>query len=397
MGHTMTIVKLTGSEGGFCIVPNTTLNDALSWEAIGLLAYLCSKPDNWRVSVKQLCNHSHKSTKPSGRDKTYRILKELQDAGYVKRVKTREGNGTYREVHYVVSPQKLKDRNIADLFNPPLPENPDVVKLKGRTPLPEKPEVDETQENQQITGENGHIPDSGTQPLPENPDVDSAENPPPLPENPDVDEHANGQPLPDLPDTANTTLQKKENKKRKSVITREKNTLKAVKQNQAELLRDTQSPSQAKPKAPFTDDFLEFWQHYPQTTGSKKTAFGAWKRLNKAKKQEVMASLPNYKKMLEKWGKDPSGRYFVLHPNKYIRDEHYKTYQPAEPILEPAESVLINDRRFLHKTVIEACVTYYRSGEWRLNSMLGPPPDDPNTAIPKFLIAKAGKIVRGQK
>ena len=397
----MTIRKITGSEGGFCIVPNKTLNDALSWEAIGLLAYLCSKPDNWRVSVTQLANHSHKSVRPSGRDKTYRILKELQDAGYVKRVKSRKKDGKYGQVEYLVSPDKISKNIMDELFFQPLPENPEVVQQTVSQPLPENPEVVQIREKQPIN--QAELPQlissarTNDQPLPENPEVVNGENLHPLPENPEVDEKRSVPPLTDLPDPANPTLQKKERNKRKSVITREKNSLKTLQRNQTELFRETGSKPASKPKSPFTKEFLEFWDAYPETTGSQKTAFNQWKRLNKGQRQQVIKSLPMYKRVLERMGTDNHGKHYVLHPNKYLRDEHYKTYQPVNPVLEPAESVLINDRRFTHKTVVDACVTYYTTGNWRLESMLGPPPDDPQTKIPEFLNDLAGKIVREQK
>ena len=104
----MTIRKITGLEGGYTIVPNSTLNDSLSWEAIGLLAYLCSKPDDWEVSITQLTNQSRKSPSPSGRDKTYKILKELQEAGYVRKLETR-AVGKFTGVDYLVSPTKFED------------------------------------------------------------------------------------------------------------------------------------------------------------------------------------------------------------------------------------------------------------------------------------------------
>ena len=397
----MTIRKITGSEGGFCIVPNKTLNDALSWEAIGLLAYLCSKPDNWRVSVTQLANHSHKSVRPSGRDKTYRILKELQDAGYVKRVKSRNKDGKYGQVEYLVSPDKISKNIMDELFLQPLTENPEVVNGKNSQPLTENPEVVEIRGKQPIN--QAELPQLASsahtngQPLTENPEVVNGKNSQPLTENPEVVEQTHSQPLPDLPDPVNPTLQKKESNKRKSVIAREKNSLKTLKRNQTELFRETGVKTAPKPKSPFTKEFLEFWEAYPQTTGSQKTAFNQWKRLNKGQKQQVIKSLPQYKRVLERMGTDDRGRYYVLHPNKYLRDEHYKTYQPVDPVLEPADSVLINDRRFLHKTIVEACVTYLRSGNWRLESTLGPPPDHPETKIPEFLSELAGKIARESK
>lgn len=55
-------------------------NEALSWEARGLLGYLLSRPDNWEVRMGDL-----EARSPSGATKTRRIFKELETAGYVVR------------------------------------------------------------------------------------------------------------------------------------------------------------------------------------------------------------------------------------------------------------------------------------------------------------------------
>lgn len=53
--------------------------DRLSYEAIGMLSYLLSKPDGWKIIVEDL------KTDKCGRDKVYRIFRELKAAGYLKR------------------------------------------------------------------------------------------------------------------------------------------------------------------------------------------------------------------------------------------------------------------------------------------------------------------------
>ena len=120
----MTIRKITGAEGGFCIVPNDTLNDTLSWAAKGLLAYLCSKPDDWSVSVQQLVNHSKESAKPTGRDGTYSLLNELIEAGYVRRIESRV-NGRYVGNEYLVSPTPFPPETYTAK---PLPTEPTLQK-----------------------------------------------------------------------------------------------------------------------------------------------------------------------------------------------------------------------------------------------------------------------------
>ena len=108
----MIIRKITGLEGGYSVIPNSTLNDNLSWGAKGLLAYLCSKPDDWQVSITQLINHTKNCKRPSGRDQTYAILQELIDAGYVHKLSQRTDNGRFSGVGYVVSPTPLRQLDL---------------------------------------------------------------------------------------------------------------------------------------------------------------------------------------------------------------------------------------------------------------------------------------------
>lgn len=103
----MSIRKIKGIQSEFSILPNKTLNDSLSWGAKGLLAYLCSKPDDWKVSVQQLINHSADTAKPVKRDGTYALINELIDKGYIRRERTKGGG--YSKTDYIVSPKPLTD------------------------------------------------------------------------------------------------------------------------------------------------------------------------------------------------------------------------------------------------------------------------------------------------
>ena len=55
-------------------------NKGLSFKATGILAYLMSLPPNWNISGKQVSK-----VKKDGRDAVYSGLKELSDAGYIRR------------------------------------------------------------------------------------------------------------------------------------------------------------------------------------------------------------------------------------------------------------------------------------------------------------------------
>jgi hypothetical protein len=75
----------------FVVIDKTALEDSrLSWRARGLLAYLLTKPDNWRVLVAQLV-----SAGPDGRTSVRAGLTELESAGYITRSQGRRDGGQW--------------------------------------------------------------------------------------------------------------------------------------------------------------------------------------------------------------------------------------------------------------------------------------------------------------
>jgi hypothetical protein len=70
---------------------------ALSFEARGVMWYLLSKPGNWQISKAQLMKEGG-----CGRDKMHRILKELQDTGYLQSDQTRQDEGKFGASEYVL-------------------------------------------------------------------------------------------------------------------------------------------------------------------------------------------------------------------------------------------------------------------------------------------------------
>jgi hypothetical protein len=69
----------------------------LSWKAKGILAYLLSLPDDWQIRVKELENHS-----TDGRDSTANGIKELIEAGYIKRERARNEKNQFKGYDYTV-------------------------------------------------------------------------------------------------------------------------------------------------------------------------------------------------------------------------------------------------------------------------------------------------------
>ena len=77
---------------------NATVNDArLSFKARGILAYLLSKPDHWKVVIADLVNHS-----TDGERAVRAGLRELKGYGYARQTKIRDERGQFIEWEYTI-------------------------------------------------------------------------------------------------------------------------------------------------------------------------------------------------------------------------------------------------------------------------------------------------------
>jgi hypothetical protein len=99
-------------------------DDRLSWAARGLLCYLLSRPDDWKVLVNDLRKRGN-----LGRDGIYRLLRELRTLGYARFQRVRDKHGRIRGGMYFI-------REIADS---PYPALPDMVLPDTALPYPAKP------------------------------------------------------------------------------------------------------------------------------------------------------------------------------------------------------------------------------------------------------------------
>ncbi len=111
----------------YFILRRDTAQSNLSYEAVGMLTYLLSKPCDWKVKVSDLQREG------CGRDKVYRILDELAAAGYVtKPVKSKDAQNHWQWTPYLVREipfpeipytenQEIKDRleNTEEKTSPP--------------------------------------------------------------------------------------------------------------------------------------------------------------------------------------------------------------------------------------------------------------------------------------
>lgn len=66
----------------FLVTRGVAQNHELSYEALGLLMFLLSKPDDWKIVPETLCRVG------CGKNRVYKLLNELRDAGYIVQERT---------------------------------------------------------------------------------------------------------------------------------------------------------------------------------------------------------------------------------------------------------------------------------------------------------------------
>lgn len=148
----MSIMRIQKKDN-YVVIDKTLLNNReLSWKAKGLHSYLMSLPDDWRVQETDLVKRSK-----DGKESTRSAIKELTEAGYIKRVAIRE-KGKFKSWEFVVyelptfdtEPANEPEANEPEANDPPEQqkpdapesENPKVVPPESGKPELEKPEVD---------------------------------------------------------------------------------------------------------------------------------------------------------------------------------------------------------------------------------------------------------------
>ena len=91
----MSIIR-TKREHNYTVISNKVYEkNQLSWQAMGLLGYLLTKPDNWQVMVADLVNVTKDTKKPTGREGIYNIINELKEKGFISVRKNSDGSTDY--------------------------------------------------------------------------------------------------------------------------------------------------------------------------------------------------------------------------------------------------------------------------------------------------------------
>lgn len=114
-------IKRKRKVDNFTRISNDVFTDGcLSFQAMGMLSYLLSKPDTWEVSVAHLQKVTKGTAKSTGRDGVYNILTELIQMGFCERIRFPDGATEYVVQDYPHTP-KTDEAN-------PHPSEPDPCK-----------------------------------------------------------------------------------------------------------------------------------------------------------------------------------------------------------------------------------------------------------------------------
>ena len=126
----MSIIR-SNREHSYTIVSNKVYDkNQLSWQAMGLLGYLLTKPDNWQVMVAELVNVTKDTKKPTGREGVYNIINELKEKGFISVRKNSDGS-----TDYTVYDEPIQQSNQEN----PNQENPNQGKPNQGKPNQGKP------------------------------------------------------------------------------------------------------------------------------------------------------------------------------------------------------------------------------------------------------------------
>lgn len=125
------------SQSGFTVITNNIFHDQnLSNKAIGMLCKMLSLPDNWNFSEKGLQAIMHKDGQASIRSG----LKELQEAGYLRRYRVHDENGRFVGWEWEITnnPADFSDNK----YKKPHVENPSMDNPSLETPsLEDRPQL----------------------------------------------------------------------------------------------------------------------------------------------------------------------------------------------------------------------------------------------------------------
>ena len=120
-------------EHNYTVISNKVYDkNQLSWQAMGMLGYLLTKPDDWSVIVSELVNVTKETAKPTGKEGVYNILKELRDKGFIVVQKNSDGSTDYTVYDEPLPNQGKPNQGKPNQAEPPL-LNTDIQQVLSST------------------------------------------------------------------------------------------------------------------------------------------------------------------------------------------------------------------------------------------------------------------------
>lgn len=135
-------------ERNYTVIENSILNDvSLKWEDKGLFTYLWSQSDEWNFYAKEVAKHSTDSE-----DKVYKILRKLEERGYLLRERQRNDKGQLKSNKWFLSeipnPKWINAyKKRVNKKKKPIRQNPKQVKPDLEKPNMEKSDLTSTNFN----------------------------------------------------------------------------------------------------------------------------------------------------------------------------------------------------------------------------------------------------------
>lgn len=104
----------------FTILDNTCIQDCnLSWKAKGVHTYLMSLPEDWKIHISEIVNHSC-----DGKAALYSAIQMLEQHGYIKKIRNRRKDGCFDNTVYQVF--EVPEKTEADTEVHPHSDFPDM-------------------------------------------------------------------------------------------------------------------------------------------------------------------------------------------------------------------------------------------------------------------------------
>lgn len=108
----------------FTVLDNTCIQDkTLSWKSKGVHTYLMSLPEDWKIFITEIVNHSR-----DGKAALYSAIQELEKHGYLKKIQNRRENGCFDNTIYYVFEKPYEKNYNSPLTDFPHTDNPDTDK-----------------------------------------------------------------------------------------------------------------------------------------------------------------------------------------------------------------------------------------------------------------------------